>query len=576
MRGEVTRAAAEQAEALVERGCARGYGELDDDCLSEPGEMHDYTSTRGPCAMAGRAVGRKQRLDDFPTGVLDLEAVRRMAEELGKSAHFLLWCTSGRVFAESLSESVPVPGPKSDLRPSFVTALLKAGVVEKAARRDDKKGAVAVFDVPKTDPCVRRIIVDGRPVNSRLPAPPKFRLTTPQELAGALAATGAVAAQVIDLKGYFHQFPLGDEVSNFFCVRSGQTWYRWRRLPMGFSYAPFIAQSTSEVFLGGLLDRGATVYLDDILVWGACEVEVRARAAYIRDRMACANGEVNERKSMQTPAGLVRYIGLEWDVPNASYRIPQDWRAEAQTRVEACLGARALPLHRWWGMLGLLFRVAHVHGLRLCYLCGSLQFMRAWARRVTSGDATWDTECGYPEGARQEAQGMILRFLGSEEWLPPPVPPPRRFSVAIWSDASTTGWGYVSTEAGDGASRARWGQWAAPQESAEMFHLELWAARRAVTDAIHRGHRTVILFVDNDAVRLVLGKGHARTRWGNSMLREVTDALDQSGTQLEVRWITTEVMPADGWSRKQSAGAAEVPLCSLGVRAEGARIVEAA
>ena len=43
-RGEVTRAAAEQAEALVERGCAWGYGELEDDCLSEPGEMHDYTS----------------------------------------------------------------------------------------------------------------------------------------------------------------------------------------------------------------------------------------------------------------------------------------------------------------------------------------------------------------------------------------------------------------------------------------------------------------------------------------------------------------------------------------------------
>ena len=46
--------------------------------------------------------------------------------------------------------------------------------MERVRECDRKRGVVAIFDVPKADPLVRRLVVDGRPVNTRLPKPPKL------------------------------------------------------------------------------------------------------------------------------------------------------------------------------------------------------------------------------------------------------------------------------------------------------------------------------------------------------------------------------------------------------------------
>ena len=45
---------------------------------------------------------------------------------------------------------------------------LTSRVMERVRECDRKRGVVAIFDAPKADPLVRRLVMDGRPVNTRL------------------------------------------------------------------------------------------------------------------------------------------------------------------------------------------------------------------------------------------------------------------------------------------------------------------------------------------------------------------------------------------------------------------------
>ena len=511
------------------------------------------------------AAAKEHRLDDFPTGVLNLAAIAAMADECQKPKGFLRWCTEVAMFDQFLIESVPVPGPASDLKPSYVAKCVAAGVMRKLGRNDEKKGVVKLFDVPKADPTVRRIILDGRPVNSRLPRPPRLTLPNIHVLARLLADKGARWAQVVDMRGYFHQFPLSDDVSSFFGVRNGSTFFRWLRLPMGFSYAPYIAQSTSEILLGALCGVWAVVYLDDILIFGVTAEDVKARVAYVRDRILRAQGEVNERKSSPLPMQVIVFLGIEWDLRHDTYDLTQEWKAEAGVRMSSLLEKDEATLRDWWKLCGLVFRIAYVSRVKLCFLCGVLQFVRTWATRVAAEECTFDTVIQLRTACREPCQQLAEQYLLSPNFLTAAPHPPTTCSCALWSDASTTGWGVVMDSGGPHAE-ASWGQWAKEGTSGDMFFLELLAAEKALTAATTAGHRNVVLFVDNSAVKLVLEKGHSLSRNANEVLRRVFHSLRCKGAAFLVRWISTDVMPADQWSRRKgTSGYCTISSVRIGV-----------
>ena len=504
------------------------------------------------------------RLDEFPTGTINYGVVRDLAEEMGKDVSSLDWCTSDNKF-QNLSSPVPIPGPSTDLQPSFIRQCQEAGALVKLSRSDAKRGVVSLFTIPKSDPSKHRLLVDGRPINSRLDKPPKFSLITPIRLRESLRRSDAKYAITIDLKGFFNQFPLSDQVSGYFCVRTGATWWRWARLPMGFSHAPLIAQVTSETALGSLLLVAAAVYLDDIVVWGGTALEVRVRAAYVRDRLAKMGAQVNEGKSMDHPSQVVLYLGIEWNLRILAFRFPTEWRVNAAKGLSDCVEGLTHSLRTYWEHLGVLFRVTYVMSLPLAFFCDTLQFIRQQAGCLSSKVKNWDELVSLPSGARNEIRGLIWSHLSTDQWVPIPPPLPTWASVAVWTDASTFGWGCVFSEHGEKHSWASHGTWDGTHTSGEMFFLELRAAAKGVRRAVELGHKHVCLMVDNESVRYVLEKGHSKTRLGNSWLRYVQTVLKDHGATLVTHWLSTTVMPADVWSRKRDTGTAVLKRCKVQV-----------
>ena len=94
---------------------------------------------------------------------------------------------------------------------------------------------------------VARAIFNGRRFSSLCRTPPPTNLTDVLTLLRTMhGLPGRLTMVEGDIRHFFHQIPLHPEVSRYFCIRkSGQQFWRWATLPMGWSWSPYIAQSVS-------------------------------------------------------------------------------------------------------------------------------------------------------------------------------------------------------------------------------------------------------------------------------------------------------------------------------------------
>ena len=137
--------------------------------------------------------------------------------------------------------------------------------------------AIAFF-VPKKDGR-RRIILDCL-INTLLRSPPPTPLPLFAGLFRILADSTHVAA--FDMVSFFNQFGLSHPVSAFFTIFVNGRRYRYRRLPMGWKFAPCIAQRTLLVLLklAGCSKR-SIVWIDNVLLFGS-HSQVRADMAALQ------------------------------------------------------------------------------------------------------------------------------------------------------------------------------------------------------------------------------------------------------------------------------------------------------
>ena len=125
-----------------------------------------------------------------------------------------------------------------------------------------------------------RFILDCRAVNRAQKRPPKMRLPKIQDIIkGVLQWT--FAAQC-DGKSYFYQFELAPSVRNFFPMRLAElrgkiAEFRMIKMPMGWCYAPYIAQETSNFITREI----GYAWVDNFIVGGhvAARIQVRQNEA---------------------------------------------------------------------------------------------------------------------------------------------------------------------------------------------------------------------------------------------------------------------------------------------------------
>jgi hypothetical protein len=162
-----------------------------------------------------------------------------------------------------------------------VTDTLRWGVMQKGHTHCSHP----VFKVPK-GPKESRLILDCRALNEVLPKPGDMGLPNIHDVFDSLLQCAFIAQ--VDAKSYFYQFPLDAEAQKWFgCTvgsqRGALQHLRFTVLPMGYKFAPGIAQQTAMHLLRNLQWNGVKLaWVDNFLFGGESEEHVRKGLTNLR------------------------------------------------------------------------------------------------------------------------------------------------------------------------------------------------------------------------------------------------------------------------------------------------------
>ena len=285
-----------------------------------------------------------------------------------------------------------------------------------------------------------RLLTDMRKPNRHcFPPPPPFAL--PRFFDAIRGLTGPLHFCKLDLSDAFFSIPLHNEILPFFGAWSGRQAYSYQRLPMGWTWSPFLFQTAlgpldavPALFPGVRMLR----YLDDILVVGPSAIRARDAMACVARLLKGAGFVINEKKSALEPAGTIVFLGVGLDgrgrLPFAYW--PLDKAASLRGSAISMLTGD-VTTHELQSVVG-----------KLQFLCQLLPLLRAFLRSLDHEvfDRTWGSRLPATGPLTEASATSIAAFVGMSSSLPGKKAfPPRSFpsSVIVRTDASETSVGFT-------------------------------------------------------------------------------------------------------------------------------------
>jgi hypothetical protein len=447
------------------------------------------------------------------------------------------WSASLRTFMETLDAMEILPAQMTQLPPvsrHFAEFDIDriAEITEPcdpATRGEDE--TLRARKIPKSNGTAR-LIVDGRPANSRCVNAPRPEMPDLQRMFRHEEASWGWTA---DLKGWFFQLPLPRRLRHLFtlrvaAVRGRFVVRRMTRLPMGASFAPAYAQYAAEAIIAEVRRRLENhqvqmfVWLDNVCTTGPTKEEAdRAKQIFVT---VCEEARVTIKEISDTMTKL-DVLGLTWELTTRTLGPNEALTA----KLTAASTESAATCREFMSAAGLLFFPNYMFG-RLPLAAFPTFFAdiqdASTAARMNGWNATFRARGGDEFAAMRDD---LLRHRR----LPDPRPQP---AVFVWSDASTHAMAWIRQE-GLKDTQARVAHVTGVHEDMYYREMEAAIAGSLATQAPH------MVVCDNRAALLALRKGHSSTRKGNRLLRHwcATTACTH------VAWVHTARQRADELSR---------------------------
>ncbi len=445
-----------------------------------------------------------------------------------------------------------------------------------------------VFAVPK-DKDSDRLIIDARPANTVFAKPDPVKLPTPDLLA-RLSTDGSRPFFVakVDLDNFYHRLRLPVWMRSYFGlppVRAGDvcdavasrfgadsTVYPCCvTLPMGWSHSVLVAQLAHEHLLDtrtglGPADRithsSSTavdrlrhqVYIDDLNLIGPDRNSVlAAQRQYIQ--AAESVGLVAKPSKIIAPSSAgVECLGLE--VNGSTHTV----------------GLPASELERLRADTSRLLSTRHCTGLELSILVGRWTWACLAARPALSVFSTvyrFIQAAGHRRFAIWHSVSLELRVMSGLAPLLFASTAAPWFERLIATDASSTGLGVVASssppvlphptvttpeQAAVVAGSSRWhtivsSRWLRAEHINVLELRALCTAVRWVLSFRHSVGCRLLLFSDSTVTVGAVSKGRSSSLPLNRRLRYLASLVFAFGLSVAVRWLPSELNPADGPSR---------------------------
>lgn len=405
---------------------------------------------------------------------------------------------------------------------------------------------IPLFKVPKTGDEESRLIGDARGVNRLLPNKINMQLTNLHDLMRRLLSKHVL--HQLDARSYFYHFGMSAESSEVFSIRWGGprgAFYtsRWNVMPMGFKYAPAIANLTSKH-----LCRNAVLPGDELEPWVdnfLFGTDTNDRMDQLLHRFDDIRRKVNieMKPAKEGPGQVLDAIGLRFDVsdpcidrhfveltPAFKTKLVEDAK-----RIQDTMIAR-----EFMGVFGdCMWGNFAIGRSPLCLYTDTLNQVRTIATAIYhSGTVdSWNQPFSIPGAVQKELRSFTISLASARLTLKDLQRKP--VDRDLWTDACSWAWGFVDvTPQGLAGYHETHGL-------KDIFLAELIAACDAWFTARNDTPR---LNIDNSGAVGAMRKGHARTARGNLVLSRLVTSLPK-GAQALLCTVPSKCQRADMLSR---------------------------
>lgn len=252
----------------------------------------------------------------------------------------------------------------------YVRALLRDGIIE-PGRAEFNHQHYFLRQGHKL-----RLIFDGRRLNSRCADPPRFAMTSHQDIS-RLANQYRWAAK-FDFRAFFFNVPLAADFRRFFGFRCSLGDFRWTRMPFGWSWSPFFADQLAQSVVSYLRSIGveARAYVDDVVIFANTRAECALQLQRSLDFCAAVGLRVKGSKTV-LPSQRLSILGVVYDLVRKTSSLDvsffhavraavSTWSASQPRRCDfaAVVGSLVFANHAYPGSLSLLnplFAFANQH-----------------------------------------------------------------------------------------------------------------------------------------------------------------------------------------------------------------------
>jgi hypothetical protein len=313
-------------------------------------------------------------------------------------------------------------------------------------------------------------------------------------------------------------------------------------MPMGFSWAPGIAQMTSEVIVENVRRKcpnvDVAVWVDNFFFAGDAPEEVEEAADVFKVLARRINMELKDDEVLVSESSVL--LGVVMNLKDKSLRLKEE-AGETAAMVFEGWGKVVTP-RTFLKVLGAV--MWHVWAVSRQPMCSLLHTWHWLAQRMGSWRTKWDEPEHVPVEVREELHEHVVKMGWTLQWRELG----QGMGLVMYTDASEKAEGFVVV----GKTGGLWAGGELPERlmGASIFIKELYAAVR--------GHMWVapsVLVVDNQPMARVLLKGHSAHRGANALMQRYVRHRPPG-----VVWVPSRENWADGPSRASSPQRRETVL----------------
>jgi hypothetical protein len=338
----------------------------------------------------------------------------------------------------------------------------------------------------------------------------------------------------IDFRAFFYQFPLGEEVRQFFVFRVDDELYVPCRMPMGFSHAVSISHLSSLFLAHNLCEEVVVfVYVDNILILGDEAQKVRNALETFLQRCAMYGVTVG---SQSTVAQSVIFRGIDFSLADRSLSMKKAFVEKLNTRLQYGCGEG-----NTWGetrsLISMLLYAIAILGIPLANVFHLLHFLIKHVSTSPRKRVVMWTE------ARKQWEWVLTVVRQNQKTYPMVETGIQAMKGVLVTDARGDG-----TLAAMKFQNGRVEAVRKHTQKKDIAVLEAQAIHLALSSfACSNG--VWVLFCDNLAVLFALKKGWSQSYFLNLEIMSILQTLRDDRIELSLCYVPSEENCADPLTR---------------------------